>query len=79
MVLENVDNYVVPLHFQAEVHARIQGSCCNYSKSDRNFRHLWLRNMTNDDGISVMYDGEGVNNLLLPGVLARWCQKTKLL
>ena len=22
----------------------------NYSKSDWNFRHVWLRNMTNDDG-----------------------------
>ena len=40
-----------PLHFQVEVHARIQGSWCNYSKSDGNFRHVWLRNMTNDDGI----------------------------
>ena len=41
---------VIPLHFQAEVHARIQGSCYNYSKSDGNFRHVRLRNMTNDDG-----------------------------
>ena len=38
-----------PLHFQAEVHVRIQGSWCNYSKSDENSRHVWLRNMTNDD------------------------------
>ena len=38
-----------PLHFQAEVHARIQGSWCNYRKSDGNFRHVWLGNLTNDD------------------------------
>ena len=38
------------LHFQAEVHARIQGSWCNYSKSDGYFRQVWLRNETNGDG-----------------------------
>ena len=37
------------------MHARIQGSWCNYSKCDGNSRHVWLRNLRNDDG------SEGVN------------------
>ena len=41
---------ILPLHFQAEVHVRIQGSWYNYSKSDGNFRQVWLRNMTDADG-----------------------------
>ena len=42
--------WMLNLHFHAEVHTRIQGSWYNYSKSDGNFRHVWLHTLTNDDG-----------------------------
>ena len=39
-----------PFDFQAEVHARIQEYWWKYCKVDGNFRHVWLRKLTNEDG-----------------------------